>query len=180
LTGGVDCEEQAMKGNQKVIEYLNKGLRSELTAISQFWLHYRLLDNWGLNGLAKKWREESIEEMHHADRFIDRIIFLEGFPNLQTLDPLKIGETVKEIIEADLEAELRARQLYQEAAEHCLKVRDYPSRDLFELLMADEEGHVDFLETQLDLIGRIGIERYTQAHIEGLGEGGSPGLREKK
>src|SRR5277367_4122889 len=102
-----------MKGDAKVIEYLNKGLRSELTAVSQFWLHYRLLDNWGLNELAKKWREESIEEMRHADRLIDRIIFLEGFPNLQVLDPLEIGQNVMEVLEADLRAEVRARALYQ-------------------------------------------------------------------
>jgi bacterioferritin len=169
-----------MKGDAKVIEYLNKGLRSELTAINQYWLHYRILDNWGLNGLAKKWREESIEEMHHADRFVDRIIFLEGFPNLQTLDPLRIGQNVKEVIEADLAAEIGARALYQEAADYCLKVKDYPSRDLFKDLMADEEGHIDFLETQLDLIGRVGLELYTQSHVGGLGEGGTPGLRGEK
>jgi bacterioferritin len=169
-----------MKGDAKVIEYLNRGLRSELTAVSQFWLHYRLLDNWGLNALAKKWREESIEEMVHADRFIDRIIFLEGFPNLQLLNPLKIGENVEEVMAADLEAEMSARALYQEAADYCLSVKDYPSRDLFEALMADEEGHVDFLETQIDLIKRIGVELYTQAHVAGLGEGGSPGFRSEK
>lgn len=169
-----------MKGDAKVIEYLNKGLRSELTAVNQYWLHYRMLDNWGLNGLAKKWREESIEEMRHADRFVDRIIFLEGFPNMQTLDPLRIGENVKEIIDADLAAEVGARALYQEAAEYCLKAKDYPSRDLFKDLMADEEGHIDFLETQLDLIGRIGLELYTQSHVDGLGDGGTPGLREGK
>ena len=169
-----------MKGDTKVIDYLNRGLRSELTAINQYWLHYRLLDNWGLNGLAKKWREESIEEMRHADRFVDRIIFLEGFPNLQTLDPLRIGQNVKEIIDADLDAEIGARALYQEAAAYCIDVKDNPTRELFELLMADEEGHIDFLETQLDLIKRIGLERYTQVHVEGLGEGGTPGLREEK
>ncbi len=169
-----------MKGDSKVIEYLNKGLRSELTAINQYWLHYRVLDNWGLNALAKKWREESIEEMRHADRFVDRILFLEGFPNMQTLDPLRIGENLKEVIESDLAAELGARALYQEAAEYCLQVKDYPSRDLFKDLMADEEGHIDFLETQLDLIGRIGLELYTQSHIDGLGDGGTPGLRGDK
>jgi bacterioferritin len=166
-----------MKGDAKVIEYLNLGLRSELTAVSQFWLHYRLLDNWGLNALAKKWREESIEEMRHADRFIDRIIFLEGFPNLQTLNPLRIGQDVREILDADLKAEIDARALYQEAAEFCLSVKDYPSRDLFEALMADEEGHVDFLETQLDLVKRIGLQLYSQAHVGGFGESGPPGFR---
>jgi bacterioferritin len=168
-----------MKGDAKVIEYLNAGLRSELTAVSQFWLHYRLLDNWGLNALASKWREESIEEMRHADRFIDRIIFLEGFPNLQLLNPLRIGENVSEVMTADLDAEYDARALYQEAAEYCDTVRDYPSRDLFKQLMADEEGHVDFLETQIDLIKRIGVELYSQAHMGGLGDGGAPGFRTK-
>jgi len=166
-----------MKGDQKVIEYLNRGLRSELTAINQYWLHYRLLDNWGLNGLAKQWRKESIEEMQHADRFVDRILFLEGHPNLQVLDPLRIGQNVKEVIECDLKAEQEARALYQEGAEYSRSVKDYPSKDLFEALMADEEGHIDFLETQLDLIKRIGIELYTQAHVAGLGEGGTPGMR---
>ncbi|WP_342362245.1 bacterioferritin [Terrarubrum flagellatum] len=165
-----------MKGDKKVIEYLNKGLRSELTAINQYWLHYRLLDNWGLNAMAKKWREESIEEMHHADRFVDRILFLEGFPNLQVLDPLRIGQDVKEILECDLKAEVEARAAYQEAAEYCMKVKDYPSKDLFEELMADEEGHIDFLEKQLDLVKRIGIERYMQTHVGGFGDGGTPGF----
>ena len=166
-----------MKGDKKVIEYLNKGLRSELTAINQYWLHYRLLDNWGLNALAKKWREESIEEMEHADRFIDRILFLEGHPNLQVLDPLQIGQNVREILEADLAAEVGARALYQEAAAYCASVKDFPSRDLFEALMADEEGHIDFLETQVELVGKIGEALYMQAHLSGLGVGGTPGMR---
>ena len=165
-----------MKGDAQVIEFLNKALLNELTAINQYWLHYRMLDNWGLNGLAKKWREESIEEMHHADRFIDRILFLEGFPNLQVLDPLRIGQDVKEILESDLKAEVEARAAYQEAAEYCMKVKDYPSKDLFEELMADEEGHIDFLEKQLDLVKRVGLELYMQSHIGGLGEGGTPGF----
>mgnify|MGYP001282456570 FL=1 len=154
-----------MKGDAKVIEYLNRGLRSELTAVNQYWLHYRMLDNWGLKDLAKKWREESIEEMHHADKFIDRILFLEGHPNLQVLDPLRIGQSVKEVIECDLAAEIDARALYQEAATYCRSVKDYPSKDLFEELMADEEGHIDFLETQLELIGKLGEQLYSQHHI---------------
>ena len=166
-----------MKGDTKAIEYLNRGLRSELTAINQYWLHYRLLDNWGLNELAKKWREESIEEMHHADRFVDRILFLDGYPNLQVIDPLRIGENIHEVIEADLAAEVGARALYAEAAEYCLSIKDYPSKDLFEELMADEEGHIDFLETQLELVKKLGEALYLQAHLGGLGEGGTPGLR---
>jgi bacterioferritin len=159
-----------MKGDPKVIEYLNKGLRSELTAINQYWLHYRMLDNWGFKDLAKKWKAESIEEMHHADRFVDRILFLEGLPNLQTLDPLKIGQNVKEVMECDLAAEHEARTLYQDAATYCHSVKDYPSRELFEALMKDEEGHIDFLETQLDLIKTVGLELYSQKHIGELGD----------
>jgi len=160
-----------MKGDPKVIDYLNKGLRSELTAINQYWLHYRLLDNWGLKEMAKQWRKESIEEMVHADRFTDRILFLDGFPNMQVLDPLRIGQNVKEILECDLAAEHDARNLYQEAATYCHSVKDYVSKDLFEDLMKDEEGHIDFLETQLDLIGRIGLELYTQKHVGKLEDG---------
>ncbi len=162
-----------MKGDQKVIEYLNRGLRSELTAINQYWLHFRILDNWGLKKLAQQWRKESIEEMQHADRFTDRILFLEGFPNMQVLDPLRIGQTVTEILQADLAAELDARALYQEAASYCLEVKDYPSRDLFVDLMKDEEGHIDFLETQLDLVNRMGEALYCQHHMGGLDESGS-------
>jgi len=159
-----------MRGDPKVIEYLNKGLRSELTAINQYWIHYRLLDNWGLRDLAKKWRKESIEEMQHADKFTVRIIFLEGFPNMQVLDPLHIGQNVKEVLESDLQAEHSARTLYQEAATYCHSVQDYVSRDLFEELMADEEEHIDFLETQLDLVAKLGVELYSQHHIGDLDE----------
>jgi bacterioferritin len=159
-----------MKGDTKVIEYLNRGLRSELTAINQYWLHYRMLDDWGYKDLAKKWRAESIEEMQHADKFVTRILFLEGFPNLQVLDPLRIGQNVKEVLESDLAAEYDARTLYQEAATHCQSVKDYPSRELFEELMADEEGHIDFLETQLDLVKQVGLELYSQKHIGKLND----------
>jgi len=154
-----------MKGDAKVIDYLNKGLRSELTAINQYWLHYRLLNNWGLLEMAKVWRKESIEEMEHADKFTDRILFLDGFPNLQVLDPLRIGQNVKEIIECDLASEISARTLYQEAATHCHSVKDYVSRDLFEQLMKDEEHHIDFLEKQLHLVKELGVELYSQHHI---------------
>ena len=154
-----------MKGDAKVIEYLNKGLRHELTAVNQYWLHYRLLDNWGYTALAKQWRKESMEEMQHADKFVERIIFLDGFPNMQVLDPLHIGQDVKEVLDCDLAAELSARTLYQEAATHCHSLKDYVSRDLFEALMADEEGHIDFLETQLDLVAKLGLELYAQHHI---------------
>jgi bacterioferritin len=159
-----------MKGDPKVIDFLNKGLRHELTAVSQYWLHYRLLDNWGYKDLAKHWRKESIEEMQHADKFTTRIIFLEGFPNLQVLDPLHIGQTIKEVLDCDLQAEISARALYQEAATYCQSAKDYVTRDLFEELMKDEEDHIDFLETQLDLVAKLGVELYAQHHIGELGE----------
>jgi bacterioferritin len=161
-----------MKGDPKVIEYLNNALRHELTAVNQYWLHYRLLDNWGYKVLAKQWRKESIEEMQHADKLIERIIFLDGFPNMQTLESLHIGQNVKEVLERDLKAEMSARTLYEEAATHCHSARDYVTRDLFEQLMADEEHHIDFLETQLDLVAKLGLELYAQHHIGEMGEDG--------
>jgi len=154
-----------MQGDARVIEFLNKALRHELTAVNQYWLHYRLLDNWGYKALAKAWRKESIEEMQHADGLVERIVFLDGFPNMQVLDPLHIGQTVKEVLDCDLELEMAARALYQEAATHCHSVKDYVSRDLFEKLMADEEDHIDYLETQLELVARLGLELYAQHHI---------------
>src|SRR6202020_2190694 len=154
-----------MRGEPGVVDYLNKGLRHELTAVNQYWLHYRLLDNWGYKSLAKKWRKESIEEMEHADKLVARIIFLDGFPNMQVLDPLHIGQTVKEVLDCDLALELTARALYQEAATYSHGVKDYVSRDLFEKLMSDEEKHIDFLETQLDLVKRLGVELYSQHYI---------------
>lgn len=157
-----------MKGDAKVIDYLNRGLRSELTAINQYWLHFRLLDNWGYKELAKQWRAESIEEMQHADRFVDRILFLEGFPNMQSLDPLRIGQSVQEILDSDLAAELDARALYLEAAKYCETVNDRVSKILFEELAKDEEEHIDFLETQLELVKQVGIQLYSQKHIGGL------------
>lgn len=168
-----------MKGDPKVIDYLNRGLRSELTAVNQYWLHYRLLDDWGYKELAKEWRKESIEEMEHADRFTTRIIFLEGFPNMQVLDPLRIGQNIKEILECDLAAEVEARALYLEAAKYCDSVNDRVTKMLFEELAADEEGHIDFIETQLNLIDQLGLQLYAQRHIGHIGErgeSGSPGV----
>jgi bacterioferritin len=159
-----------MKGESKVLEYLNRGLRSELTAINQYWLHYRILDDWGYKELAKTWRKESIEEMGHADRFVERILFLEGFPNLQVLDSLRIGQNVKEILECDLAAEYDARSLYEEAAKHADSVGDRVSKNLFEELMADEEHHIDFLETQLNLVEQLGLQLYAQKHVGDLDE----------
>ena len=149
-----------MKGDPKVIDYLNAALRSELTAVSQYWLHYRLQDDWGYGRIAEKSRAESIEEMNHADRLIQRIIFLEGHPNLQKLDPLRIGQTIKETMEADLAGEHDARNLYIEARDHCEQVGDYVSKMLFEELIQDEEGHIDFLETQIQLHDEIGAQNF--------------------
>jgi bacterioferritin len=160
-----------MRGDPGVIEFLNKALRHELTAVNQYWLHYRLLDNWGYRALAKQWRKESIEEMQHADKLVERIIFLDGFPNMQVLDPLHIGQNVREVLDSDLATEYSARALYQEAAGYCHGVKDYVTRDLFEKLMADEESHIDFLETQLDLVAKLGLELYAQHHIGELEEG---------
>lgn len=151
-----------MKGSEKVIEYLNKAVRHELTAVNQYWLHYRLLDDWGFTKLAKKEREESIEEMQHADKLIERVIFLEGHPNLQTLDPLMIGQNIKEVLECDLKAEYSARDLYMEARKVCREEEDYTTMALFEELISDEEGHIDYIETQLELLASIGVENYGQ------------------
>lgn len=149
-----------MKGSQLVIERLNHALFLELGAVNQYWLHYRLCEDWGLGKLADKERAESIEEMHHADKLVKRIIFLEGHPNLQTVAPLKIGTNVREVLEADLAGEYEARKTYAESRELCFQEKDYVSKELFDELLADEEGHIDFLETQIDLLNRIGEERY--------------------
>jgi bacterioferritin len=157
--------ERTMRGDERVIEYLNKGLRSELTAINQYWLHFRILDNWGYKDMAKKWRAESIEEMTHADKVTARILFLEGFPNMQELNGLTIGENVEEIIRLDLASELTARALYVEAAAYCMSINDRVTMNLFEELAHDEEEHIDFLETQLELIKQLGVQLYAQKHI---------------
>ena len=155
-----------MKGDPKVIELLNEGLKAELTAINQYWLHYRLLDNWGVKKLAEYERHESIDEMKHADKFSDRILFLDGFPNFQALGSLRIGETVEEILKADLEAELEAVAMYKEGVAYCESVKDFVSRDLFAEVLAAEEGHVDFIETQFELIRQMGIQNYIQMQSE--------------
>jgi bacterioferritin len=154
-----------MRGDQQVIDYLNKALRHELAAVNQYWLHYRILDNWGYKDFAKTWREESIEEMRHADKLVARILFLDGQPNMQSLDQLRIGKSVKEIIDCDLAAEMSAHALYREAAQYCLTANDRVSQNLFEELLADEEKHIDFLEAQLTLIDQLGVQLYSQKHI---------------
>jgi len=159
-----------MHGDQGVLEYLNKALRHELTAVNQYWLHYRILDNWGFKALAKTWRKESIEEMEHADLLIARILFLEGHPNMQPSDGLRIGQDIKSVLECDLAAEVDARALYLEAARHCETANDRVSKNVFEKLTADEEHHIDFLETQIELIRQIGVELYAQKHMGGLEE----------
>lgn len=157
-----------MRGDERVIDYLNRSLRSELTSINQYWLHYRILDNWGFKELGKKWRAESIEEMQHADRVTHRILFLEGFPNMQVLDPLRIGQTVEEIISCDLAAEYAARALYIEAAEYCITVHDRVTKELYDDFLIAEEEHIDFLETQQELIRQLGVQLYSQKHVGGL------------
>ncbi|MDZ5697141.1 MULTISPECIES: bacterioferritin [Phyllobacteriaceae] len=151
-----------MKGDKKVIERLNEALFLELGAVNQYWLHYRLLEDWGYTKLAHKERAESIEEMHHADKLVERIIFLEGHPNLQTVAPLRIGQNVREVLEADLAGEYDARTSYKESREICNNLGDYVTMKLFEELLADEEGHIDFLETQLELLNTIGENKYGQ------------------
>ncbi|MBW4981998.1 bacterioferritin [Mameliella sp. CS4] len=159
-----------MQGDPKVIDYLNRALRSELTAISQYWLHYKLQEDWGLGHMAKKSREESIEEMTHADKLMERIVFLQGHPNLQKLDPLRIGQTPKETLECDLAAEQEARALYKEAREYCHEAGDHVTKELFDQLLADEEVHIDFLETQLDLHDRVGAENYAHLNASKMDE----------
>ncbi len=151
-----------MKGDPRVLELLNDALKSELTAINQYWLHYRVLDNWGIDKLAEYERHESIDEMKHADTLADRILFLEGLPNFQAIHKLKVGETVEEILKADLALEMEAIPLLKDAIRHCEEVRDYVSREIFERILESEESHVDFLETQFDLIARMGLQNYVQ------------------
>lgn len=151
-----------MNGDPQVIDFLNKALFNELTAINQYWLHYRMLDNWGIKRLADYERHESIDEMKHADKLADRILFLEGLPNFQALGKLHVGENVEEILKADLQLEHEAIPLLKEAIAHCEAVRDYISRELFEDILESEEEHVDWIEKQFEMIKRMGIENYCQ------------------
>ena len=155
-----------MKGNPKIIELLNEALKAELTAINQYWLHYRMLDNWGVKKLAEMERHESIDEMKHADRMAERILFLDGLPNFQALGPLRIGESVEEILKADLDSEYEAVEMYRAAIKTCEEHKDFVSRTLFEEILKDEEGHVDMLETQFVMIGQMGLQNYIQLQSE--------------
>jgi bacterioferritin len=155
-----------MKGDPKVLALLNEALKNELTATNQYWLHYRLLDNWGVHKLAEFERSESIDEMKHADRLSERILFLDGLPNFQLLGRLHIGEDVAEILKGDMELELEALKQLKGAIAHCEKVKDYVSRDLFSDILENEEQHIDTLEQQFEMIKRMGIQNYVQLQSE--------------
>jgi len=155
-----------MKGDPQVIDFLNKALLNELTAVNQYWLHYRMLDNWGVKKLADYERHESIDEMKHADMLAERILFLEGLPNFQAIGRLRIGESVEEVLKADLEVEHEAIPLLKDAIAHCETARDYVSREIFEKILQNEEEHVDFLEKQFDMIASMGLPNYIQLNSQ--------------
>ena len=160
-----------MKGDARVIELLNEALKNELTAINQYFLHYRMLDHWGVRRLAKFEYDESIDEMKHADRLAERILFLDGLPNFQMLGRLRVGETVEEVLKGDLALELDAVKQLKGAIAHCESVQDYVSRDLFADILASEEEHVDTLERQFDMVERMGLENYIQLNAKPEGAG---------
>jgi bacterioferritin len=158
-----------MQGDPQVIDFLNKALLNELTAINQYWLHYRMLDHWGVKKLAEYERHESIDEMKHADKLAERILFLDGLPNFQALGKLKIGESVEEVLKSDLALEMEAMPLLKDAIAHCEAARDYVSREIFEGILESEEEHVDFLEKQFDMIKNMGLQNYVQLQSEAAG-----------
>ena len=155
-----------MQGDPKVVQLLNEALKNELTATNQYWLHYRLLDNWGVHKLAEFERSEAIDEMKHADRLAERILFLDGLPNFQALGRLHIGENVEELLKGDLELEMEALGQLRGAIAHCESVKDYGSRDLFSDILDNEEEHVDVLEQQFEMIARMGLQNYVQLQSE--------------
>jgi bacterioferritin len=162
-----------VKGDAKVLEFLNQGLKNELTSINQYFLHARMLDNWGMKRLGKLEYAESIDEMRHADRLVKRILFLDGLPNLQDLGKLFIGEDVREILECDLKREMDAHPMYQAAIAHCESVKDFVTRELLVHIQKSEEEHIDFIEEQLGLIDKMGLQNYIQSATGELEDGDS-------